>query len=92
MLQDISCDDKICIESHSFASRCVVYTGSEPTCDPPCNLSGCKIEVHYNVLCTAWECAPKSTVNPIPVETTTEPDPWSTTTEMPRPTEAPQTG
>jgi len=76
MFDTIDCGQKVCDLVRKFVSRCDIFIGDLPNCDPPCHLEGCKIETEFNVICSVWECQAVSTTEP-PSTSTTMPTPDS---------------
>jgi len=78
MVGDCFCGDLFCEEFRTFQARCEVFVGDLPLCDPPCNTTGCEIEVRHNVICDRFVCTPysnASTIGPFVTTTTASPSP-----------------
>lgn len=81
-MSDIDCGSSICFEIEQFEESCPIYLGVPPSCDPPCILEGCTIEMQYDIVCKLWHCRNTST-------TTTSPTPGPGPTP---PTPSPSSG
>jgi hypothetical protein len=74
--QPIDCGDKECSLVHRFMDRCTIFLHTNVTnCQIPCNLDGCKTEIHHFMNCPIWECSSHTTTTAAPTTTIPSPTP-----------------
>jgi len=78
------CGDRICTLFFQIVETCILYVKSEthPSCDVPCDIRDCKLEIYHDIECPVWDCALKpnsttTTIAPIPITTSTPPTNFS---------------
>jgi len=74
------CVDRFCILNFEVVENCIVYSASEThrTCDVPCDVRDCKLEIFHNVMCPLWVCTLKPTTpSPSPSPSPSPPEPPS---------------
>jgi len=68
------CPDRTCVLSYRFVETCFIYTKpvDRPTCDIPCDVRDCHLDVFHEMNCPIWDCVPHTTTTST---TTVSPDP-----------------
>lgn len=75
--RSIHCHDKECSLSHQILANCVIFLHTNNSnCNIPCELDGCRKEMHHYMNCPIWNCIPYTTTT----MTTTTSTPYTTTT------------
>ena len=58
----VDCGDKKCTLEHVMSDNCYLYFHTNSSsCNIPCNLEGCRKELHHSILCPIWKCHDVST-------------------------------
>jgi hypothetical protein len=83
-LGSVECSDKECVLEHKLMQNCIIYLHSNNTnCKIPCDLSGCRTEMHHFMNCPIWQCTFYPNTSTTTTTTTSIPD--FTTTNGPNP-------
>lgn len=78
----VDCFNKTCELTYEVVPNCYIYVQDEqdPSCQIPCNLNACTVELHHFILCPLWTCESKTsttTLAPLPPSSTPNPFPPS---------------